>query len=331
LELSFSKPTRDTGRIPGPDLARGIKYTAHAVYSIAMQTVAVEMVPPRLDSSLDKAVEEGYKLAEQSRVSGITELVRHVMIPGMIPEEEDRPVEMKPRMDTLDFWRAIRPELGGIKGLCTQVTAYHSKPDLAARLGELRDAGMEGIAFVGVPRTMADGEGPGMAPTDALAEFTDVVANRGGILIPTREGEQGRFKFKCERGATYGMTQLLYSDAIVAFLQEFARATDYRPDILLSFGFVPGIEDKVKLIDWLIKDPGNSLVEQEQDFVARLARSSFEQRKIELVDLYKRIVDGVAGLGFPLSIHLEAPYGVSKPAFDTFSTMLDYWAPHAAS
>ena len=46
-----------------------------------------------------------------------------------------------------------------------------------------------------------------------------------------------------------------------------------------------------------------------------------------MVDLYKRVIDGVAELGFPLSIHLEATYGVSGPAFQTFAEMLDYWSP----
>ena len=46
-----------------------------------------------------------------------------------------------------------------------------------------------------------------------------------------------------------------------------------------------------------------------------------------MIDLYKRVIDGVADLGFPLSIHLEATYGVSVPAFETFAEMLDYWAP----
>lgn len=295
-----------------------------------MDTVAFELVPPLLEAGTEKAVEEGRKLAEQCRATGLDDRVRHVMIPGMIAEDSDRPVEMKPRMDTLDFWRAIRPELDGVRGLCTQVTAFLAKPELAQRLGELRDAGMDGIAFVGVPRTMADGEGPGVPPTDALAEFGDLVANRGAILIPTREGEQERFAFKCERGATFGMTQLLYSDAIVGFLTEFARRSDHRPEILLSFGYVPDAEDRVRLIDWLIKDPGNPAVEREQEFVARLATSSFERKQEALVDLYKRVIDGVGGLGFPLSIHLEAPYGVSRPAFEVFARMLDHWAPSPA-
>ena len=70
---------------------------------------------------------------------------------------------------------------------------------------------------------MNDGEGSGVAPTDALSIYDDLVPNRGVILIPTREGEHGRFNFKCDQGATYGMTQLLYSDAIVGFLPQLRQ------------------------------------------------------------------------------------------------------------
>ena len=58
------------------------------------------------------------------------------------------------------------------------------------RLTDLRDTGIDGIAFVGVPRTMNDGEGSGVAPTDALSIFDQLVDNRGVILIPTREGDR---------------------------------------------------------------------------------------------------------------------------------------------
>ncbi|WP_236739500.1 mycobacterial-type methylenetetrahydrofolate reductase, partial [Mycobacteroides abscessus] len=51
------------------------------------------------------------------------------------------------------------------------------------------------------------------------------------------------------------------------------------------------------------------------------------ERRPQLVDLYKRVVDGVGGLGFPLSIHFEAPYGLARPAFETFAEMLEYWSP----
>jgi hypothetical protein len=252
------------------------------------------------------------------------------MIPGMIEEDGDRPIEMKPKMDVLDFWKLIKPELPGMRGLCTQVTSFLDKDALSDRLTVLQDADFDGIAFVGVPRTMADGEGVGVAPTDALTIYRDEVPNRGVILIPTRDGEHGRFNFKCEQGATYGMTQLLYSDAIVGFLRQFAATTEHRPEILLSFGFVPKVETKVGLINWLIQDAGNPLVAAEQEFVTRLASEEPAQKRVLMLDLYKRVIDGVGELGFPLSIHLEAAYGVSKPAFETFAEMLAYWAPDQA-
>ena len=294
---------------------------------LTLDTVAFELVPPNADLGTEQAVEEARKVLRFSKETGIDGRIRHVMIPGMIEEDDDRPVEMKPRLDVLEFWNIIKPELPGVKGLCTQVTAFMNEESLRHRLSDLCDAGFDGIAFVGVPRTLNDGEGSGVAPTDALSIYDQIVPNRGAILIPTRDGEQARFNFKCNQGATYGMTQLLYSDAIVGFLTEFAKTTDYRPEILLSFGFVPKVETRIGLISWLIQDPGNAAVADEQAFVAQLAETEPAQKRKLMIDLYKRVIDGVAGLGFPLSVHLEAAYGASVPAFETFAEMLDYWSP----
>jgi hypothetical protein len=294
---------------------------------VPLNTVALELVPPNTDRTPDEMLEEARKVVQFSAETGLAGRIGHVMIPGMIEEDDDRPVEMKPKLDVLDYWSRISPELPGVRGLCTQVTAFMNEQALGGRLTELLGAGMEGIVFVGVPRTMNDGEGAGVAPTDALTIYRDLVPNRGAILIPTRDGEAGRFGFKCGQGATYGMTQLLYSDAIVGFLTEFAATTDFRPEILLSFGFVPKVEGRVGLINWLIQDPGNAAVVPEQDFVRTLAASEPEVKRRLLVDLYKRVVDGVADLGFPLSIHFEATYGMSRPAFETFAEMLAYWSP----
>lgn len=294
---------------------------------MTLNTVALELVPPNVDDGRERALEDARKVVRHSAESGLEGRIRHVMIPGMIAEEDDRPVAMKPKLDVLDFWSIIKPELPGFNGLCTQVTAFMDEPSLRQRLTDLCAAGMEGVVFVGVPRTMNDGEGSGVAPTDALSIYRDLVTNRGVIVIPTRDGEQGRLNFKCNQGATYGMTQLLYSDAIVGFLTEFAKNTDHRPEILLSFGFVPKVESRVGLINWLIQDPGNAAVADEQAFVKRLAGSEPAQKRRLMVDLYKRVTDGVAELGFPLSIHFEATYGVSGPAFQTFAEMLAYWSP----
>ncbi|CAN5370573.1 mycobacterial-type methylenetetrahydrofolate reductase [soil metagenome] len=295
-----------------------------------LNTIALELVPPNVEGGHERALDDARKLLQFSKESGLDGRIAHVMVPGMIEEDGDRPIEMKPKLDVLDFWSFIKPHLPGVKGLCTQVTSFMDEPTLRTRVGDLLAADVEGIAFVGVPRTMADGEGAGVAPTDALSLFDELVTNRGAILIPTRDGEHGRFSFKCDQGATYGMTQLLYSDAIVGFLTELADKTDHRPEILLSFGFVPKVESKVGLIDWLIQDPGNAAVAEEQAFVAKLASSDPAEKRRLLVDLYQRVIDGVAELGFPLSIHLEAAYGLSAPAFDTFAELLAYWSPDGA-
>lgn len=294
---------------------------------MSLNTIALELVPPNVEDGKERALEDATKVVRYSAEFGLEGRIRHVMIPGMIAEDDDRPVPMKAKLDVLDFWSIIKPELPGFRGLCTQVTAFMDEASLRQRLTDLCDAGMEGVVFVGVPRTMNDGEGSGVAPTDALSIYRELVSNRGVIVIPTREGEQGRLNFKCNQGATYGMTQLLYSDAIVGFLTEFAKNTDHRPEILLSFGFVPKVESRVGLINWLIQDPGNPAVTGEQEFVKRLAASEPDKKRQLMVDLYKRVIDGVADLGFPLSIHFEATYGVSGPAFHTFAEMLAYWSP----
>lgn len=292
-----------------------------------LHTVALELVPPNIESGAERAREDAQKVLKFSAECGLDGQLKHVMIPGMIIEDDGRPIEMKAKFDVLDFWSLIKPELPEIRGLCTQVTPFMDEAALRDRLTELGSAGFEGMIFVGVPRTMNDGEGSGVAPTDALSIYDQLVSNRGVILIPTRADEQSRFSFKCERGANFGMTQLLYSDAIVDFLTHFANESDHRPEILLSFGFVPKVESRVGLINWLIQDPGNAAVAAEQEFVKKLAASEPQDKRALLVDLYKRVVDGVGGLGFPLSIHFEATYGVSKAAFDTFADMLEYWSP----
>ena len=294
---------------------------------MTLNTVALELVPTNVERGKEQAVEDARKVVQLSADFGLDGRIGHLMMPGLIEEEDDRPIEMKPKLDVLDFWSIIKPELAGIRGLCSQVTAFMDEQALGRRLGQLVGAGIDGIVFVGVPRTMADGEGSGVAPTDALSIYRELVDNRGVILIPTREGEQGRFNFKCDQGATFAQTQLLYSDAIVGFLTEFAKRTEHRPEILMSFGFVPKLEDRVGFVNWLIQDPGNAAVADEQAFVKTLAAGEPAQKRKLMVDLYKRVIDGVVDLGYPLSIHLEATYGNSAPAFETFAELLGYWSP----
>ena len=91
---------------------------------MTLNTIALELVPPNVERGQEYAVEEARKVARISAESGLAGQIRHVMIPGMIAEDDDRPVPMKPKLDVLDYWSLIKPELPGLRGLCTQVTAF---------------------------------------------------------------------------------------------------------------------------------------------------------------------------------------------------------------
>src|SRR6516225_2190905 len=63
---------------------------------LTLNTIALELVPPNVQSGLERAAEDAHKALQFSADSGIEGRIGHVMIPGMIAEEDDRPVEMKP-------------------------------------------------------------------------------------------------------------------------------------------------------------------------------------------------------------------------------------------
>ena len=83
---------------------------------MTLNTIALELVPPNLERGHEQALEDAHKVVRCAAEAGLEHRIRHVMIPGMIEEDSDRPIEMKPKMDVLDFWSIIRPELAGMNG-----------------------------------------------------------------------------------------------------------------------------------------------------------------------------------------------------------------------
>ena len=292
-----------------------------------MKTIAMEFVPPSVKVGLAGAVEEAQKAKRLLKKSGLYNCVNSIFIPHLIEEGEDRPIALEEKMDPLATRNAISKELP-LSYIVAQVTFFTSTEQLSARVKQLQNAAIERIVFVGVPRTMADGEGPGKSPVDALKYFKEKVPFRGVILIPPRPEEKERLRFKLESGANCVLTQLLYSDYIVKFLRSLREDSRQQPEILLSFGYVPKAELKKGLIRWLIQDQVPE-VKQEMDYVNKLAALPFQEKRTELVELYRRIVEGVGDLGFPLGLHFECPYGFSEPAMETFHAMLDVWSPES--
>jgi hypothetical protein len=69
-----------------------------------LNTIALELVPPNVEHGPQRAVEEAHTVLELSKQSGIDGRIGHVMSPGLIEEDDDRPVEMKPKLDVLVWW-----------------------------------------------------------------------------------------------------------------------------------------------------------------------------------------------------------------------------------
>jgi hypothetical protein len=289
-----------------------------------MPTIALEFVPPDAAAGAGQARAEADKAKELMRASGLADRVNTLLVPGMIAEDTDRPVPLNERLDPLEVVRAIASTLP-LDVILTQVTAFSSAAELGTRLRALQSAGIRRVVFVGVPRTLADGEGPGVTPADALGGFREEIPDRGVILIPTRQNEKERFEAKVKAGANFALSQLLFSDHVTSLVPTLELKED-RPEILLSFGYVPRVEQRIGLVQWLIRDDTDS-ARLEMAWVEALSDKPFREKKAALVDLYKRVTDGMRESGYPLGVHFECPYGNNAYAFEVFRAMLNYWSP----
>jgi hypothetical protein len=61
---------------------------------MTLNTIALELVPPNVDRGREQALEDAHKVLKCSGETGLEGRIRHVMIPGMIDEDDDRPFEM---------------------------------------------------------------------------------------------------------------------------------------------------------------------------------------------------------------------------------------------
>ena len=292
-----------------------------------MASVVLEFVPPDVQDGLGRARSEAERALELMQISGLAGRIDTLLVPGLIQEDGDRPVPLAEKLDPLDVVRGVSGILP-LSCIVTQVTAFASEAALGQRLGELKSAGIERVVFVGVPRTLQDGQGPGLAPSIALGRFRDQVPHRGVILIPSRADERPRFEAKLAAGANFALSQMLFSDCIVQLLPEL-RCPEASPRILLSFAYVPALETRLGLIRWLIRDVSPQ-AQREMAWIAALAEQPFRAKKASMVELYRRIVGELAASGFPLGVHFECPYGFNPYAFDVFHAMLDCWTPPAA-
>jgi hypothetical protein len=276
-----------------------------------------------MEGGAARAREEAVKVRAALQSSGLLPRINTLLVPHIIHEDGGRPIPLEEKLDPLVFSREVRHELP-LSFVLTQVTVFTPQNALDARMNALRRAGIERLVFVGVPRDLGSRKVVGPFPNEALTRYRHMMPSRGGILIPTRPDEEERFHQKVAAGATFALTQMLFTDHIVGFLKKSAARYTERPEVLLSFGFVPQAEQRVGLFKWLIQHEGPE-ADRELACVARLAETPFRQKKAQMAELVKKIVGGASGLGFPLGLHMECPYGVTEPALDALHAMLEAW------
>ena len=140
-------------------------------------------------------------------------------------EDGDRPVEMKPKLDVLDFWSIIKPNCP-VSTVCARRSPRSSARMRCARATTARATPRSRHRRSSGCRATERRRGARAWPhRTRCRSSTTWCPTEAAILIPTREGEQGRFNFKCATVARHlrRMTQLLYSDAIVGFLYGVRR------------------------------------------------------------------------------------------------------------
>jgi hypothetical protein len=287
-------------------------------------SIALEVVPAAKTGGADKTRNEGRSIREKLDNAGILNDINTVMIPQVIPEDEHRPVELEEKLDPIETRRYLSESLS-VDYIATQVTVYTPMEDLRKRAQLLQSEGINRVIFVGAPRVENE-RMVGPTPPEAISGLKDIVPSCGVIMIPTRESEVDRFSAKVDAGATFGNSQLIFSDYVTTFLGDLSQKTDKRPEIMLSFGYVPKAEAKVGLFEWMIWDD-QDVVRDEIEFIKSIAEVPFKQKKAKLVDLYKQVIDGVHKHDFPIGVQFSMPYGISGPAIETFSEMLEVWSP----
>ncbi|MGH4005420.1 MAG: mycobacterial-type methylenetetrahydrofolate reductase, partial [Pseudonocardiaceae bacterium] len=56
---------------------------------MTLNTIALELVAPNVEDGTERALEEAHKVLEHSKAFGLEGRIGHVMIPGLIEEEDD--------------------------------------------------------------------------------------------------------------------------------------------------------------------------------------------------------------------------------------------------
>lgn len=291
-----------------------------------MPTLSLAIAPPPRNMCQPGGSDHVERISQRLAGTRLRSAIDRAFIPMIIDEDSFRPGKFIAHEDPLDFHAVLTRTFPELNAMVAQVTPFTPTADLERRVYRALAQGVDRMIFVGVPREYQESEVVGLYPAQALSHFAQWLPGRGVICIQSRPYEHDRLLAKINAGANFVVTQLIYGPAIVDLLASLSADWEAPPEIDLSFGYVPAMEAQQGLIRWLIQDPNAAT---EMDWVTATARCGRAERQTRLVELYRDVVGRVRELGIEPGINLEAPYGLSAAAIETFEAMLDVYDPRA--
>ncbi len=229
-----------------------------------MRKQLLEMVPPPLSQG-PKGLSRSLTYIDQVR-----ELValQAVNIPEIHQEPSrnsngSRQSDFVPRMAPREFAAHIR-EHCGLDSVVNHVVVHQPIDALARWLDESHSQyGVSQFVLVGGASSRIDYPGPSVREANALARklFADSVVSIGNICIPHRKGEEKQLQKKCESGADFFTTQIIYELDELRALQRAALAAGLNTtgkDIYISFCLVRSVRN-IRFLNWLGVDISEEL------------------------------------------------------------------------
>ena len=107
---------------------------------VPLNTIALELVPPNLERGVQYPVDEARKVLALATETGIEGRIRHVMIPGMIDEDDDRPARLQRRAFNARSPRNYRPSSGSMPTVTPGRDDTDRRPRRTPGMNEVRSS-----------------------------------------------------------------------------------------------------------------------------------------------------------------------------------------------
>lgn len=261
--------------------------------------VLYEDLPP-------KTAKTGDMVAKVRRLSAILSRshVDAVNIPEIRLEQSrgPKPVGALPKIDPLTYGSWCT-RIGGVPSIVYRCVPYHEKQVHVDWCKRALEMGIRAVVVVGRESSVDDCPGPEAG--EAITLFKSLGMVVGGVMIPHRENEEQRMVAKVEAGASFFVTQILFSQEdvgplLVRYSALCAKSGVDPKRVVLSFAPVTS-ERNLKFMEWL----GVQLHPCFREDLLRFPASMVQRSRLEAMKALTRLFEGPIPSDVPLGLNIE--------------------------